>query len=51
MQIYIIIIYMIYSIATNSFKAVYSTIKEVVDYSSTTIYDIFISHPITSLTY
>ncbi|CAK78035.1 unnamed protein product (macronuclear) [Paramecium tetraurelia] len=42
---------MIYSIARNSFSAIYSTIKDVVDYSSTTIYDMFISHPITSLTY
>ncbi|CAD8091510.1 unnamed protein product [Paramecium sonneborni] len=42
---------MIYSFARQSFQAVYQTVKEVLDYSSTTLYDTFISHPITSLTY
>lgn len=42
---------MIYSIAHKSISAVISTVKDVIDFSSTLLYDTFISHPITSLTY
>lgn len=42
---------MIYSIANKSISAVLSTVKDVIDFSSTLLYDTFISHPITSLTY
>lgn len=42
---------MIYSIANKSISAVISTVKDVIDFSSTLLYDTFISGPITSLTY
>lgn len=48
---YTIIKNMIYSIANKSISAVISTVKDVIDFSSTLLYDTFISGPITSLTY
>ncbi|CAD8077711.1 unnamed protein product [Paramecium sonneborni] len=42
---------MIYSIVRKTIQAINSTFKEAIDYTSTALYDLLISHPIDSLTY